>query len=155
MTIKIVVGDLFDAPEEIYMHCANCFLAMHSGVAAVVRNEYPGAIQADLDTVKGDRNKLGTYSYWTGNHFRNPSRVVTIVNLYGQYKYGGGKRNADYDAIRSGLIKIGQDFPTQSLALPKIGSGLAGGDWNTILTIIEDVFKDREVTIYVHPKDVK
>lgn len=35
-----------------------------------------------------------------------------------------------------------------TIAIPKIGAGLAGGDWETIRPILEEVFNDYDLTIY-------
>jgi hypothetical protein len=32
--------------------------------------------------------------------------------------------------------------------IPKIGCGLAGGSWDIVSDIIDDVFKDKEITVY-------
>ena len=39
------------------------------------------------------------------------------------------------------------------VGLPKIGAGLAGGDWKIIETMIESVLHDCDVTIYVLNKE--
>jgi len=144
---------LFDAPAEIYVQGCNTFNNMGSGVAGIVAREYPGAVAVDKLTIKGDKTKLGTYTHWSGNHARF-HRTVTIVNAYTQHEYGGGKVHADYNAIQKVMEKINADFPTQTIAMPRIGAGLARGDWNRILSILETVFHNREVVVYVHPKDV-
>jgi O-acetyl-ADP-ribose deacetylase (regulator of RNase III) len=35
-----------------------------------------------------------------------------------------------------------------SIAIPKIGAGLAGGDWKIIGPILDEVFSDYDVTVY-------
>ena len=48
---------------------------------------------------------------------------------------------------RSCLRKVNFKFPRKTVGLPKIGAGLAGGDWIVIKNIIEDELKDLNVTI--------
>lgn len=154
-------GNLFDGDEDIIVHGCNCFCRMGSGVALQVRKQYPGAWEVDRETVKGDGSKLGTYTSWNGP--RNtvdeqiygtlmivPS-IVTIVNAYTQYGLAWDLPGfyADYDAIRSVMERINKDFPTQTIAMPKIGAGLAGGDWNIIERILNEVFGEREIVVYV------
>jgi len=38
-------------------------------------------------------------------------------------------------------------------AMPKIGAGLGGGDWNKIKGIIEDVFKHENLTVIEYDKN--
>jgi len=53
----------------------------------------------------------------------------------------------DYDALRMCMRKINHEFPGRKIGLPKIGCGLAGGDWNIVQGIIEDELHDCDVTI--------
>jgi O-acetyl-ADP-ribose deacetylase (regulator of RNase III) len=93
---------------------------------------------------------MGTYTSWTGPHYRIQGRDITIVNAYTQFNYGTDKINVDYDAIYKVMVQIDKDFPTQSIGLPRIGAGLAGGDWNHILSILNTVFAHRtDVAVYV------
>jgi O-acetyl-ADP-ribose deacetylase (regulator of RNase III) len=80
-----------------------------------------------------------------------------VANLVGQH---GIKRSATatpirYDAVRQGLSKIAS-FALQhdaTIHMPRIGTGLAGGNWEQIKQIIEDelVTKGLEVTVYTPP----
>ena len=62
-------------------HQANCFNTMGSGVAKALREAFPEIYEADCQTEKGSRDKLGSLS-WTFNEHG------MMFNLYGQYKYG-------------------------------------------------------------------
>lgn len=85
---------------------------------------------------------------------RSPDiKVVTVVNAYTQYRYGslhhpdGDIKPVDYDAITLCMRKINHQFKGQHIGLPKIGAGLAGGDWNIIKKIFLTEFKYCQVTV--------
>lgn len=139
-----VEGDVFKAKEDLLIHGCNCFNTMNSGVAKQVKLLYPGAWEEDQKTIKGDKFKLGTFTVWSGKH-NYYNQTIVVVNLYTQYRYGRDKMYADYDAIRVGLENVHEIFPLQTIALPMIGAGLAGGDWKIINDIINDVFKNQEL----------
>lgn len=149
--IEEIQGDVFKAEEDVLIHGCNCKNNMGSGVARRVRELYPEAWQVDQDTLRGDKNKLGTFTFWTGKHIYYDQNI-TIVNLYSQYDYGRKKVYADYDAIRKGLKEVEFVFRGKSFAMPRIGAGLAHGDWTIIKKIIEEVFtghkKNELVRIY-------
>ena len=87
-----------------------------------------------------------------------PYTYLKVVNAYTQYRYGknhhdGVSKPVDYDAIRLCMRKMNHEFKGQRIGLPKIGAGLAGGDWSKILGIIEEEMVDCRVTIINYKKD--
>ena len=57
-----------------------------------------------------------------------------------------------YDAIRTGLVKVATFAAEKgaSAHMPRIGAGLAGGDWNTIAGIITDELIEKGVAVTVY-----
>lgn len=142
MSFRILDGDVFNDPDiNILVQGCNCFCTMGSGVARVIHDEYPGAYEADQQTIRGDKSKLGNYTKWTGPHSRIPDKTITIVNAYTQYGFGSGKIFADYQAIENVMNKILVEFPSSyKIGMPFIGAGLAGGDPHVIAFIFDRVF---------------
>ena len=143
--IRYIDGDLVRDSDQfdVIVQCANCFCTMGSGIAPQIKNKFPEAYKVDCDTVSGDKGKLGTISYTTGTK-------PIVVNLYGQYGYNGrahGDIDVDYDAIRSGMKLIKEKFSGKFIGMPKLGAGLAGGDWSTIEKIIEEELQGEYVVI--------
>ena len=143
--MKTIKGDLIKLAKEgkfdVIAHGCNCFCTMGAGIAKTIKENFPQAYQADLETMKGDENKLGTCSYATIT-----SPKLTIVNAYTQYTYGRLFR-VHYNAIRQCMKLIKMNFSGSRIGLPKIGAGLAGGHWHIIQAIIEDELKYMDVTI--------
>lgn len=126
---------------------------MGSGVAFAIKQKFPEAYEADRITKKGSEGKLGHYSCAAvdGNHIKR------VYNLYTQYNYGRDKRKyVICDAVRNSLTAMKTsllnskelDYETIKIGLPKIGSGLGGGDWKVISKIIEDVFLEKTIFVY-------
>ncbi|MCB1673305.1 MAG: phosphatase, partial [Pseudomonadales bacterium] len=53
-----------------------------------------------------------------------------------QFDWAGEGVKADYQAIRQVMKAIKQQFSGKRIGYPKIGAGLAGGDWQIIYPII-------------------
>tara|TARA_R110000782_G_scaffold270273_1_gene370170 strand:+ start:31 stop:480 length:450 start_codon:yes stop_codon:yes gene_type:complete len=143
--IRYIDGDLVrDADQyDVIVHGANCFNTMGAGIAPQIKNKFPEAYKVDCDTVSGDKDKLGTIS-----HTLNTKPIV--VNLYSQYGFNGrkhGETDLDYEALRSGLKLVKEKFSGKFIGMPKIGSGLAGGDWSKIEKIIEEELSGEYVVI--------
>lgn len=134
---------------DLIAHGCNCFCRMKSGVAKAIVDKFPAAEKADNETIAGDIRKLGNYTVAT--HFRYKKPIVKIINCYTQYRYDRDKQVVDYEAIALCMRKINSKFKTQSIGLPLIGCGLAGGDWNIVKDILKKELTDLDVTI-VHLK---
>ena len=125
--------------------CAcNCQRVMMAGIARSIKALFPAAYEADCQTAKVERSKLGTCSF---ADCPTPSDVVTVVNAYTQFHWRGRGLKADYNAIRSCMAWIKANYPGKRIGLPKIGAGLAGGDWSIISAIIAEELSDEAVTI--------
>ena len=144
ITISIK-GDVIKAFKEnhydVLVHGNNCFCNWGAGIAVQMRKNFPSAFKSDQATQFGDKSKLGTYSL-------SETKNGTIINAYTQYKYGGGRNNADLEAIRKVFEKINEDYSGKVICIPKIGAGLAGGDWKEIKKVINSVTPDVEIAVY-------
>ena len=60
--MKTVKGDLIKLALEnefdVIIHGCNNFVNMGAGIAKTIKQHFPEAYRADLDTTKGDKNKL-------------------------------------------------------------------------------------------------
>jgi O-acetyl-ADP-ribose deacetylase (regulator of RNase III) len=119
---------------------------MGKGIALAIKQHFPEAYAADLETPRGDRAKLGTFS---SAFVERPHASFTVVNAYTQFHWRGrpGEILADYDAIRAAFALIRQSFTGRRIGYPKIGAGLARGDWSLIAGIIDDALTGEDHTL--------
>jgi len=146
--MNIVTGDLLrlalDGRFDVIVHGCNCQCAMGKGIALSIKQQFPEAYDADLLTPKADRAKLGSIS--TAEIARPPAHF-TIVNAYTQFHWRGEGVLAEYDAIRSAFRFIKRRFSGLRIGYPKIGAGLAKGDWATIAAIIDEELGSEDHTL--------
>lgn len=138
--VKLALAGHFD----VIVHGCNCQCRMSRGIALAIKNTFPEAVAADLDTLKGDPAKLGTYSSATVE--RN-GRSVTIVNAYTQLHPEGEGVLVDYDAVRTVMRRISVGFAGNRIGYPKIGAGLARGDWSVISLVIQEELAGEDHTL--------
>jgi O-acetyl-ADP-ribose deacetylase (regulator of RNase III) len=145
--IKYIDGDLVKMAKngdfDVIFHCCNCFCVMGSGIAPQIKNAFPEAYVVDCKTTSGDKDKLGTISY-------TENTKPIVVNLYGQFGYGNrklGKPDVDYTALRLAIREMKNKFSGKVFGGPKLGAGLAGGDWSVIEKILEEEMRGEFVTI--------
>ena len=141
-----------DLPYEnkiAFVHGCNCFCTMGSGVAKQFRDRFPHVYEADLKTKKGDCSKLGSYTY------AEIAKNVVVINAYTQYNYGRdpNKVYVDYGAVEKVFSTLADDFQDYAFVIPKIGAGLAGGDWEIISDKIADSIRG-ELYVVEYNKNV-
>jgi O-acetyl-ADP-ribose deacetylase (regulator of RNase III) len=141
MTLKHTKGNLLDLAEagefDVVIHGCNCFNTMGGGIAREIRERYPSVARADKMTVDGDYNKLGN---WTSEDVTTKDNIVkfTILNCYTQYNMSRGTDVFEYTAFELILQKLCYGYGTKRIGLPYIGVGLAGGNKERIMVMIED-----------------
>jgi O-acetyl-ADP-ribose deacetylase (regulator of RNase III) len=153
--IKILEGNILDADETIICQQVNCKGVMGSGLAKQIRNKYPNVYTDYKLFCKTVKNPLGQVNSVVVQDKEKGLNHI-IMNIFGQDGYGRDRRYTDYNALEMGLQSIYNEVTTEgkflygkSIAIPyNLGCGLAGGDWNVVCKIIEDVFNDYNVTIY-------
>lgn len=138
--LKHTKGNLLDLAEagefDIVVQGCNCFNTMGGGIAREIRERYPVAAEVDAETVQGDYNKLGN---WTKSRTvpNQNGHWFTIINAYTQYNMSQGTDVFEYTAFQLILEKLTFVYPGKRIGLPYIGMGLAGGDKDTIIPMIE------------------
>ena len=153
--MKYVNGDLIelakDGKYDVIIHGCNCFNTMGAGVAKGIAKEFPEAYQADRETISGDDTKLGTITYAT--IYTKANKKLVVINAYTQYNFGreDGVTYVKYHAIMKAFKKVKESFGNQGLrfGIPKIGSGLAGGNWVIIEHIIKNSMINEDVEVVV------
>ena len=106
------------------------------------------------------------YRAWAGGKITDPAFVlgavqlvpvtgdIAVANLIGQS--GCGYRNGvppiRYEAIAAGLTRLIEVARTQSASvhMPKMGAGLAGGDWGIIEGIVARTLSEANIPVFVY-----
>lgn len=145
-------GDLLSINRGIIVHGCNAQGVMGSGVAKAVRTTYPGAWEAYRKQFEQKGLELGDVVWFVAQPSPNH---LAIANAITQKYYGRDENRVyvDYDAIRMVFKKIGDIARKYSLEVhyPKIGAGLAHGDWNKISPIILEELTGVTHTLWVQP----
>ena len=151
--IKHINGDLVKLAKvgyfDLIVHGCNCYCKMKKGIAKTIASQWPQVEDVDkLFPIPTGPDRLGKISITSENS------GLTIVNAYTQLRYWrepwdySGDPLVNYDAIEECFTEIYQITNHKTrIGIPLIGAGLAGGDWDVILPIIDNIMKDRDVTV--------
>lgn len=146
--INLVKGDILNAKENIISQQVNCCGVMGSGLAKQIRNKYLEVFIEYYAYCKRHDDMLKMLGVALPVICED-NKIV--MNLFGQMYYGTDKQYTDYAALECAFRNMKEYAQKNqlSIAIPfQIGCGLAGGNWDIVYKIIEDVFSDYGVTIY-------
>lgn len=142
-------GDLLKAEEKIIGHQVNCF-GVAAGLAAAVFRKWPYA-KKDYE---GCTTRLPARTLLGMTHFTGEQRDGHIIaNLFGQFEPGPAYNPKK---LEQALEQLGNFARTTgySVALPyKLSCGIAGGDWDEVLQIIERTMDGVDCAIYQREGD--
>ena len=176
--IKYIKGDAtrprMKAGEvAVICHCCNVFGGWGRGFVLALRNRYPQAESdyrsfcAPYQSSNARRNDL--MGQLCLSKVRNE---IYVANIIGQYFYSMNQKDikntagvadqympvsgrfVNYDAIRAGFRKIYEGMSSEgkrfSIHMPRMGCGLAGGDWGVIEKIIAEEFSAKGIEVMVY-----
>jgi len=151
--ITYVQGDLLQAPVDAIAHGCNCQKIFGAGVALQIARKWPEVVQADQDLASSAEERLGQIDVVK---LEAPtSAICWVINCYTQFNFGAGVQ-VDYQALLRCVQRLGAYMAANgiSVAIPKIGAGLAGGDWRTIEGVINSQLPEsQELFVYTLPGD--
>jgi len=137
--VEIITKDILTVKHGIIAHQANCKGSMGAGLAKQIRDKYPKVFREYQKAFHVGGLTLGSIST------TQVKNNLWIINLMAQDHYKGTPPLTDYEALEKCLRQavVFAETVKQPLYLPyKLGCGLAGGDWDTVLAIIEKVARN-------------
>lgn len=156
---KEIEGDLIKLAKEanfdVIAHGCNCFSTMGAGIAPQMAKAF-GADKFPMELAGKGLNKLGCIDYKEVIVDQEDSTgTLKVVNAYTQYSYGrnhldGIDRPLDYEALTLCMRKMNYTFKGQTIGLPQIGCGLAGGDWEVVREIIKKELRDCNIIVVIY-----
>lgn len=130
--IKMAFGDLFESGAQVLVNPVNCIGAMGAGVALQFKRRYPGMFREYKHECDYGHARVGLLMQWTA-----PNGQL-IVNLPTKVSW---RFPSEYRYVEKGLIALATlleepRFEGASVALPPLGCGLGGLDWDVVLPMI-------------------
>jgi O-acetyl-ADP-ribose deacetylase (regulator of RNase III) len=144
MQIEYIKGDLLETNINHIIHGCNSHGVMRSGVAYALREKYPSAFQDYNDSYNSYGLELGAIVV----SVQEDGNVIHNAITQKDYGRDPSRVYVSYWAIAEVFRKINQ-WGIKEIAMPKIGAGLANGDWNVISAIIENTLIDTKPFVYV------
>lgn len=131
--IKEGQGNLLEADAEALVNTVNCVGHMGKGIALQFKQAYPENFYAYQRAVKDGRVRPGAMFVFETGRYLNPK---FIINFPTKRHWRGNSRIED---IESGLVALVEEIKSRgisSIAVPPLGCGNGGLDWNVVEPMI-------------------
>lgn len=145
MIYNEVFGDLFDAPEDNYLvHCISSDFVMGAGIAP----QFTKRFNTKYNLMKTHPN----YSerFLANNLVADCLLDGRVFNLITKHKVW---QKPTYDSMHLALRKLLYECEIRDikkLAMPKIGCGLDGLNWERVSQMIREIFEDTDIQITIY-----
>ena len=152
--INYTIGDA-TYPEgdgfKLIVHVCNDIGKWGKGFVLAISKRWSKPKERYLDSPKGPPYKLGLLQ------FVDVDKDLMVVNMIAQKGIYPNKKQRPpirYKALRKCLAGVAIFAKKQkaSVHMPRIGAGLAGGNWDKIEKIIDEELEGVEVTVYDLPE---
>ena len=135
--------DILTSNESYILHQVNALGVMGAGIAKEIKkdisdSDFQKYRKYVLEKYKG-KDALGRVLLFKSINYSNRF----YFNLIAQENVGTSQRQTDYDALKNCFLRIAKycvKNKIKAIAIPyKMSCGLAGGDWNIVSLMIEDI----------------
>lgn len=136
-------GDLFTSEADCLAHGVNTFGVMGKGIAVAFKQRYPDMYDHYNHVCKNTEGKdlVGEVFIW-----HEPSGLL-IANMFSQLKPGPDARYSwTLKAIKTTLDYL-HDNGYKSMAMPRVGCGIAGLEWSKMYYHIVDELNDHPIEL--------
>ena len=151
--IHYVTGNLLESKAEALVNTVNTDGIMGKGIALQFKNTFPNNFKAYARACKNNEVKIGKLfvtedeSMFTGKKMIIKKKTKTTWRKPSEYSY-----------IEEGLTdlkRIIKEKNIKSLALPPLGTGNGGLNWNKVKFILEKNLLDINCEIYIYQPGAK
>ena len=141
-------GNLLTEDAEALVNTVNCVGVMGRGIVLQFKKQFPENFKKYEKACKQEIVVPGKmFIHETGN-LTNPKY---IINFPTKRHWRGASRLEDIEAGLTDLVSVIKKYRIKSIALPPLGCGLGGLDWNVVRKQIENKlndFTDIEITVF-------
>ncbi len=127
--IKFVTGNIFDAGADCLVNTVNCEGYMGKGIAYQFKMRFPQNNHDYVKACKSGKLRVGTIHYYK-------EEGIWIINFPTKDKW---REKSKIDYIEKGLnelVKFVVEYNPKVIAIPPLGCGNGGLEWNIVKKII-------------------
>ncbi len=146
--IQYKTGNLLDSKAEALVNTVNTVGVMGKGIALQFKNMFPNNFKLYANACKNKEVKVGKLFVTEEEALLAGKKI--IINFPTKTNW---RLPSEYQYIESGLaelVKVIKEKSIKSIAIPPLGSGNGGLDWNKVKQILEKHLSNLDCEIFIY-----
>ncbi len=146
--IQYKIGNLLDSEAEALVNTVNTVGVMGKGIALQFKNMFPNNFKLYANACKNKEVKVGKLLVTQEEALLVGKKI--IINFPTKTNW---RLPSEYQYIESGLVelvKVIKEKNIKTIAIPPLGSGNGGLDWNKVKPILEKHLSNLDCEIFIY-----
>ncbi|MBX3244875.1 MAG: macro domain-containing protein [Acidobacteria bacterium] len=146
--IHYKIGNLLDSDAEALVNTVNTVGVMGKGIALQFKNAFPSNYRSYIKACEQQEVGIGKLFVTEEESMLRGKKL--IINFPTKTSW---RKPSEYEYIEKGLedlVSIIKTRNIRSLAIPPLGAGNGGLDWNKVKLLLETYLSDLDCEIYVY-----
>lgn len=153
--IHEVSGDILLSSAQAIAHGVAPNDPFHSGLALALREKWPAMYKDFRHYCQTSHPKPGTTWAWAGvgDAEHKTNQIVALLTQEGGYEHGAKPGPASTANINHALKELHtwiERENIQSIALPKLCTGVGGMSWESVLPLIKQHLGSLKIPVYIY-----
>ncbi|MFK7947876.1 MAG: macro domain-containing protein [Saprospiraceae bacterium] len=146
--IQYITGNIFESEAEALVNTVNTVGVMGKGLALQFKKAYPSNYKAYHKACKNKEIEIGKLFIYKDSNLISGEK--TIINFPTKKNW---RKPSEYIYIEDGLkdlVTIIEENNIKSIAIPPLGAGNGGLNWEKVKQIIEENLKSLNVDVFIY-----
>jgi len=151
--IHYEIGNLLESRAEALVNTVNTVGVMGKGIALQFKNMFPNNFKIYTKACKKEEVKIGKLLVNEDESLLSGRKL--IINFPTKTTW---RKPSEYIYIEEGLkemVKLIKERDIKSVAIPPLGAGNGGLDWNKVKTLLEKYLAEVNCEIYIYQPNIE
>jgi O-acetyl-ADP-ribose deacetylase (regulator of RNase III) len=147
-----VTGDILESKAHAIAHGVAPNDHFDHGLALALRERWPSMAKDFRHYAHQANPKPGSVWFWGG---AGGVRVFNLMTQEGTHEHGAHPGPASVKNVRHALQALAKEArkdKIESLALPRIATGVGGLDWDDVLPVVQETLGSLDIPIYLYTR---
>lgn len=146
--IKYIKGNILESEAEALVNTVNTNGVMSKGIALQFKKTYPDNFKAYVNACKSGKVSVGKMFVFRDKNLLSGAKI--IINFPTKTDW---RKPSEYSYIEAGLtdlLNIIDAYNIKSIAIPPLGSGNGGLEWEKVKRIIDKRLSSLKTDVFVY-----